>query len=135
VSDVPVHLGPAADVPEGGARGYDPSGDGQDTLFAVRAHGTLHLWRDRCPHAGTPMAWRRHAYLNAAGNRIVCAAHGAQFEPDTGLCVVGPCLGAHLQPVAFSIDHGEIVIDPAHAGPSQPRARSASFPTNKETSS
>jgi len=67
-------LGAAADVPEGGARGYDPAGHGQDTLFAVRHRGRLHLWRDRCPHAGTPMAWRRHAYLDAAGARIVCAA-------------------------------------------------------------
>lgn len=104
-------LGAAADVPEGGARGYDPAGGGQDTLFAVRHQGRLHLWRDRCPHAGTPMAWRRHAYLDAAGARIVCAAHGALFEPDTGLCVQGPCLGQRLQPVDFEIDAaGEIVI-------------------------
>lgn len=104
-------LGAAADVPDGGARGYDPAGAGQDTLFAVRHRGHLHLWRDRCPHAGTPMAWRRHAYLNAAGDRIVCAAHGALFEPDTGLCVQGPCLGQHLRPVDFDVDAaGDIVL-------------------------
>ena len=110
MSDRTLSLGRADDVPEGGARGYDPAGTGQDTLFAVRRQGVLHLWRDRCPHAGTPMAWRRHAYMNAAGDRIVCAAHGAQFEPDTGLCVIGPCLGERLQPVAFAIGGGEIVI-------------------------
>lgn len=104
-----LRLGRADDVPEGGARGYDPMGDGQDTLFAVRSQGVLRLWRDRCPHAGTPMAWRRHAYMNAAGDGIVCAAHGALFEPDSGLCVRGPCLGDRLQPVAFAIDGGEIV--------------------------
>lgn len=105
-----LRLGPAAEVPEGGARGYDPADRGQDVLFAVRHRGRLHLWRDRCPHAGTPMAWRRHAYLNAAGDRIVCAAHGAQFEPDTGLCVLGPCLGERLQPVAFHIDAGGAIV-------------------------
>ena len=104
-----LRLGRADDVHEGGARGYDPMGDGQDTLFAVRSQGVLRLWRDRCPHAGTPMAWRRHAYMNAAGDGIVCAAHGALFEPDSGLCVRGPCLGDRLQPVAFAIDGGEIV--------------------------
>lgn len=104
-------LGLAVEVPEGGARGYDPEGRGQHTVFALRHRGQLHLWRDRCPHAGTPMAWRRHAYLNAAGDRIICAAHGAQFEPDTGLCVLGPCLGERLQAVPFAIDStGEIVL-------------------------
>ena len=126
MGDVTLRLGRADDVPERGARGYDPSGAGQDTLFAVRSQGVLHLWRDRCPHAGTPMAWRRHAYLSAAGDRIVCAAHGALFEPDTGLCVSGPCLGERLQPVAFVIDGGEIVAA-AH--------RPTIFNTTEETSS
>ena len=127
-----LRLGMADDVPEGGARGYDPAGDGQDTLFAVRSQGVLHVWRDRCPHAGTPMAWRRHAYMNAAGDRIVCAAHGAQFEPDTGLCVSGPCLGERLQPVAFDIDGGEI-ITLAHPVVSEPAGRPTISKTSKET--
>lgn len=106
-----IRLGRASDVPEGGARGYDPAGDGQDTVFAVRSGDTLRLWRDRCPHAGTPMAWRKDAYLNAAGDRIVCAAHGALFEPDTGLCVLGPCLGQRLQALPFVVDAaGELVL-------------------------
>lgn len=106
-----VRLGPLADVAEGGARGYDPQDSGQDTVFVVRRGGTLRVWRDRCPHAGTPMAWRRHAYLNAAGDRIVCAAHGALFEPDTGLCVQGPCLGETLQALPFAVDAaGDILL-------------------------
>jgi nitrite reductase/ring-hydroxylating ferredoxin subunit len=134
VSNANLCLGPASDVPEGGARGYDPSGEGQDTLFAVRHHGVLHLWRDRCPHAGTPMAWRRHAYLNAAGDRIVCAAHGAQFELDTGLCVIGPCQGKRLQPVPFTIDGGKIVAA-VHPAVATPATRPGTSNTTKETSS
>lgn len=57
------------------------------------------------------MAWRKDAYLNAAGDRIVCAAHGALFEPDTGLCVQGPCLGQRLQALPFVVDAlGELVL-------------------------
>ena len=109
-----VRLGPAAEVTEGSARGYDPAGCGQDTVFALRRDGMLRVWLDRCPHAGTPMAWRKHAYLNAAGDRIVCAAHGALFEPDTGLCVQGPCLGDKLKPVPFAVDAaGDILLTPS----------------------
>ena len=63
------------DLPDGEARGFDPLGGGQDTVLLVRQGGQVHAWRDACPHHGTPMAWRRHAYLNAAQDRIVCAAH------------------------------------------------------------
>jgi nitrite reductase/ring-hydroxylating ferredoxin subunit len=101
-----------ADLPDGGARGFDPFGRGRDTVFAVRQGGAVRVWADRCPHHGTPMPWRKDAYLNAAGDRIVCAAHGALFEPDTGLCVQGPCLGERLRALPSTLtDDGELLLD------------------------
>lgn len=97
------------DLPDGGARGFDPQRRGGDALFVVRRGQALHAWVDACPHHGTPMAWRQDAYLNAARDRIVCAAHGAQFEIDTGRCVLGPCLGDALTPVPLILhDGGEV---------------------------
>lgn len=95
---------------EGDSRGFDPEGRGQASVFAVCHGGAVRVYTDNCPHHGTPMAWRRDAYLNAAGDRIVCAAHGAQFEIDTGLCVLGPCLGDRLQSVPWRVEGGELVI-------------------------
>ena len=94
------------DLPDGSARGFDPQGRGQDSLLLVRQGTQVRAWRDACPHHGTPMAWRKDAYLNAAGDRIVCAAHGALFDIDTGLCTLGPCLGDHLQAVVITIAAG-----------------------------
>lgn len=97
------------DLPDGHSRGFDPHASGRDTIFVVRQGHALHGWRNACPHHGTPMAWRRHAYLNAARDRIVCGAHGAQFEIATGLCTLGPCLGQSLAPVALTLrDDGEV---------------------------
>lgn len=97
------------ELPDGGARGFDPHGRGRDTLFVVRRGAALHAWADACPHHGTPMPWRKDAYLDAAGQRIVCFAHGAQFEIDTGRCTLGPCLGQSLTPVAVVMqDNGEL---------------------------
>ena len=103
----PVILCAASELAEGAARGFPAIG-----IFILRRQGRLHAYRDACPHYGdTPLAWRRDAYLNADGSRIVCAAHGAQFEPDTGLCVLGPCLGQSLAPVKVALDDGgEIVM-------------------------
>jgi nitrite reductase/ring-hydroxylating ferredoxin subunit len=50
------------------------------------------------------LPWRRDAYLDASGEHVVCAAHGALFDPLTGVCTLGPCLGDSLTPVALRID-------------------------------
>ena len=90
------------DLPDGDSRGFDPRATGRDTILIVRQGHALHGWLNACPHHGTPMAWRKDAYLNAARDRIVCAAHGAQFEIHTGLCTLGPCLGQALTPVQLA---------------------------------
>jgi nitrite reductase/ring-hydroxylating ferredoxin subunit len=88
------------ELPDGDSRGFDPWREGQDSVLVVRHGEQVYGWRDSCPHhGGTPMAWRKDAYLNADRTRIVCAAHGAQFDIETGVCTLGPCLGQGLQPV------------------------------------
>jgi len=100
------------DLAEGCARGFDPRGEGNDTIFVVRKDGRLHAYRDACPHYGdTPMAWRKDAYLNGDATRIVCHAHGAQFDIASGTCLLGPCLGQRLTPVPVAVtDDGELVL-------------------------
>jgi nitrite reductase/ring-hydroxylating ferredoxin subunit len=94
---------------EGSARGFDLAGQGRATVFAVRHGGALHVYVDSCPHHDTPLPWRRDAYLSAAGDHIVCAAHGALFDIRSGRCVLGPCLGEHLQPVRWREAEGQLL--------------------------
>lgn len=107
------------DIPEGRARGFDVRNVGRDDLFIVR-HGTnLYAWRNECPHIdGAPLAWRKDEYLDAAGQNIVCWAHGAKFEIDSGLCVVGPCVGQALTPIPVTVEDGYIYL------PKSPQASS-----------
>jgi nitrite reductase/ring-hydroxylating ferredoxin subunit len=106
-----VRLCALDDVPEGTSRGFDPWSDGYDTMLVVRHGGRLYAWRDACPHFGdTPMAWRKDSYLNAERTRIVCAAHGAQFEIETGKCTLGPCLGQSLQPVEVITTEQQVFV-------------------------
>lgn len=93
---------------DGASRGFNPRGTGRDTMFVVRQGHALYAWLNACPHHGTTMPWRRHAYLNAAGDRIVCSAHGALFEIDTGRCTLGPCLGQALTRVPVFVRDGEV---------------------------
>ena len=98
------------ELPDGGSRGFDPDGRGQASVFVVRRADAVHVYADWCPHHGTAMAWRRDEYLNAARDHIVCAAHGALFEIETGLCVLGPCLGDRLTPVPWRMAEGERIV-------------------------
>ena len=97
---------------DGEARAFRPFEGGRTKVFAVLKDGRLYAYWDACPHYGdTPMAWRNNAYLNAAGDRIVCASHGAEFEIETGRCILGAALGKSLSPAPIeATPDGEIVI-------------------------
>lgn len=91
------------------AQGFDPFGDGRDALFVVRRGNSLWAYRNLCPHQGASLPWRDNAYLDAAGNHIVCSAHGAKFDIFSGECFQGAALGRSLDPVAISVSDGGAV--------------------------
>lgn len=96
---------------EGEALGFDPQQCGQTTVFAIRYRGQIYLWRNRCPHLDTPLNWRRNAFFNGSGDKLACFAHGALFEPDSGLCIQGACLGQRLTTLAWAItDEGWLTL-------------------------
>lgn len=100
-------------IAEGQARGFDPQGVGRSTVFVVRWQGQWRAWHDWCPHWGTgPMAWRKDAYFSGDGQALMCHAHGARFDPLSGQCTLGPCMGQALRPATLRLDKtGAIEID------------------------
>jgi nitrite reductase/ring-hydroxylating ferredoxin subunit len=106
-------LGATRDLPDGTARGYDARHEGEDPLFVVRLGQRFYAYRDRCPHQGARLPWRRDAYLNREATRIVCHAHGAEFDIASGVCLRGPCLGQSLESVSLEISRFDeiLVID------------------------
>ncbi len=64
--------------------------------FVVRRGDRVFGYRDRCPHAGLPLAQELDRYLTADGALVVCSWHGALFDVERGCCVGGPCAGAGL---------------------------------------
>ncbi|MCY4181552.1 MAG: Rieske (2Fe-2S) protein [Gammaproteobacteria bacterium] len=89
---------------------------GGEAFFLVRRDGQLHLYRNICPHLGTPLNWDEDQFLDPDGALILCSTHGALFRIEDGLCLAGPCHGAHLRAVPFQLVDGMVMIEPA-AGP------------------
>lgn len=97
------------DLDDGEARGFDVFGEGRDALFLIRTADVLKAYVNACPHHGASLPWRKDAYLNADGSRIVCSAHGAQFDIGSGDCLTGPALGCSLEPLAVRVDSSGMV--------------------------
>ena len=66
----------AADVPEGGGVVVQINGE---AVFICKADGRLHAMNNACPHAEAPLSAGR-----IRGGTIMCAAHGARFDLQTG---------------------------------------------------
>lgn len=108
-----VCLGNMFDLADGESKGFDPENIGRDSVFVVRKGAQVYAYHDICPHYGsTSLPWKRHQYLDASSHYLVCAAHGALFEIENGLCVRGPCEGQSLKQIAVDVlPNNEMWID------------------------
>lgn len=86
------------------------AGDWPFRGFVVRWGGALYAYRNRCPHRGDPLNWQPDTFFTAGGEHLVCASHGAVFQPDSGVCVGGPCAGKELQRLDVRVDGSEILV-------------------------
>jgi nitrite reductase/ring-hydroxylating ferredoxin subunit len=103
------------DIPDGEARGFAPADSGHRSVFAVRRGHRAFVYVNCCPHAGAELEYAQDRFLSADRLRIICFAHNAQFDVETGHCVAGPCLGQALEAVTARIVEGAIIV-PADAG-------------------
>lgn len=96
---------------EKSARGYVIEIEGRklDT-FVFKIDGEIRGYIDRCPHRGTPLAWRPDDYFDTSGEFVICATHGALFRPADGYCVAGPCAGSSLSPIKLELKDGFIYL-------------------------
>ncbi|MEZ5564322.1 MAG: Rieske 2Fe-2S domain-containing protein [Gammaproteobacteria bacterium] len=91
--------------------------DAQFRGFIVQVDGLIRAYVNICPH-------KRHA-LNAVddeflvpGQRLLrCASHGALFEPESGLCVYGPCAGRSLRALPCRVESDGVRVQLPGARP------------------
>lgn len=101
----PIEVCAVADVAPGAARGFavDAASGERVALIVVRWDDAVHVYRNRCPHAGSPLDWRPDVFFDAAGEHLMCSTHGALFRPADGECVAGPCAGDRLPRVDAAV--------------------------------
>jgi nitrite reductase/ring-hydroxylating ferredoxin subunit len=85
-----------------------PCGGREVEGFVVNYNGTLYAYVNRCRHVPMSMDWIENRFLTEDGRYILCATHGACYEPDTGECIEGPPLGKLLISVPLSVRDGQV---------------------------
>lgn len=78
--------------------------------FLINYQGKFHAYVNRCRHMETPLDFIRYQFFTEDGCHLVCLTHGAIYDPDSGLCVDGPCQGLSLYRLPVLVDRGEVLV-------------------------
>lgn len=105
--------------------------------FALRFDGRVVAYLNRCVHVPTEMDWLPGEFLDADRRYILCATHGAAYEPADGRCVGGPCGRDRLMRIDVSEREGQVYWYPSAdirpAGPSAPARHDETPPDSPRT--
>ena len=65
--------------------------------FAIRYLGAVHAYLNRCAHVPMEMDYQPNRFFDSTGHWLMCATHGAMYQPQTGRCQSGPCRGGLIK--------------------------------------
>jgi nitrite reductase/ring-hydroxylating ferredoxin subunit len=107
---------PASAVPVGTTATFRLACGGREVAGFVVHHATGYAaYVNRCSHVGTPLDLWPNEFLSEDGSALVCATHGATYEPATGFCTGGPCAGDTLTPLPARVEGDSLVVSCAAA--------------------
>lgn len=78
--------------------------------FVIRFDGKPYAYINQCAHLPVELDWNEGDFFTREQDYLICATHGAQYEPHTGYCVLGPCQGKRLRPIWVNEQNGVISI-------------------------
>ena len=78
--------------------------------FVVNHDGAIHAYLNQCPHVGTPLDLWENEFLSEDATEIICATHGAVFDPSSGRCLAGPCVGDALTVLPIRREGDAVIV-------------------------
>lgn len=78
--------------------------------FILRHEGALFAYHNRCPHWGVDLDMGEGKFYSELTERIFCSSHGAVFNLEGGLCVLGPCVGDALECFGLRVESEDVVL-------------------------
>ena len=105
-----VELCKLEEIPDNEATGLVAEVDGkQRNIFIIRKGNIVFGYINWCPHNQVLIDQIPNKFFNSDKTFIQCSKHGALFNIDDGLCIMGPCQGESLKQLNISIN-GDMVV-------------------------
>jgi len=79
--------------------------------FVIRFQGRARAYLNRCGHVPVELDWQPGEFFDLSRLYLICATHGALYDPRTGACVEGRCRGHGLVPLPVVERAGGIYIE------------------------
>ena len=106
-------IGPSTGLEEGG-KGYrfDIKNTNDEIIpaFVIRFDYQFFAYKNICGHIAIQLDYMPGEFFSDEGKTIVCSTHGAEYAPDTGACLGGPCYGVGLEPLSIVEEDGQLYL-------------------------
>ena len=107
-------IGSTGEMKEGG-RGlrFDVLNTKGETIpaFAVKYDYQYFAYMNKCGHIAVQLDYMPGEFFSDDGQTLICSTHGAEYAPDTGTCLGGPCYGIGLEPLLISEADGSLFLE------------------------
>lgn len=78
--------------------------------FVVHYDYQYFAYLNRCGHIAIQLDYMPGEFFSDDGQSLICATHGAEYAPDTGACLGGPCYGVGLEPLNIEHRDGQLFL-------------------------
>jgi nitrite reductase/ring-hydroxylating ferredoxin subunit len=84
---------------------------GNEAAFAIRWQGKARAYLNRCGHIPVELDWQPGEFFDIGRLYLICATHGALYDPATGACRGGRCQGRGLVPLPVYEQAGQVYLE------------------------
>ena len=109
-----TRIGSVAELQDGGkGLRFDVKNSQGDVIpaFAILFEGQYFAYLNRCGHIAVQLDYMPGDFFSDDGRTLVCATHGAEYAPETGACLGGPCYGVGLEKLDVNLRNDELYLD------------------------
>ena len=78
--------------------------------FVVRSGKGVASFFNQCAHMALELDWNLGEFFDEDGQHLICATHGALYDPKTGACAGGACRGRSLHALDITESDGCIYL-------------------------
>jgi|SRR5437868_8500146 nitrite reductase/ring-hydroxylating ferredoxin subunit len=78
--------------------------------FLVHFRDQVVAYENVCRHIPLSLDNADGQFFTQHGTHLLCQTHGATYDPITGICVEGPCVGARLKRISVKIQEDAIML-------------------------